>query len=292
MNKSVWTTLRPRPLTSFIALVRIIVFATAALIYTGAAAQAQLGTNPVGTNVTLGPSDSYNGGPSDGYDNYGNVTVDGAEFNQDVGYGLLNEGSDNIESGEFDSSYIGVYDYHAAAIDTISGGNFDSNTYGLLDDSSTDNISGGEFDNNFYGLYTSGTTAPVGVTGGNFNNNTFGLYTIDGSVVTVSTGDFQGNTGVDLVANGGTIDIYGESFGGLAFGDLSSGGSAGSFDWTLSNGTSENLTYYNAGTIDLIYAPPAAAPAPEGSSVAVFAGLALGFGALVLCARRKREATE
>jgi hypothetical protein len=290
MNNSVWKTLRPLQLTWFMSLTRATIFVAAVLVSAGASAQAQLGTNPVGSTVTLGSSDSYDNtsfvGDGDGYDNYGNVTVVGAQFDQNDYYGLQNEegSSATIEAGTFD--YNGYGAYNQGSTESIFGGNFDNNSYGVEDFATTDSISGGDFDNNAYGLSSIASTDSI--SGGTFDNNLVGLA-CGNSSCSISGGDFQGNSLYDLSAYNGTIDIYGESFGGLSFGDLAEG--TGIFGWTLSNGTTEELSYYNGGTIDLIYAP-ATAPAPEASSLTVFVVLVLGFGALVMCARRKRAATD
>jgi hypothetical protein len=114
---------------------------------------------------------------------------------------------------------------------------------------------------------------------------------------TITGGDFEGaypiNSGFDIV-NLGELDIYGTGFSGTGvpisgYGDLPTD-SQGTFTWDLTDGASETLNYANDGTIDLIQAAPATAP--EGSSLAVFACLALGFAMLVLWSRRKRAVTD
>jgi hypothetical protein len=288
MNNSLWRTLRPLQLNSFIALARVTIFTAAVLICAEAAAQAQLGTNPVGTSVTLGPSDNFNGNNTatedrDGYDNYGHVKVAGARY-----------GKVTVDVAEFNHNEADGLDNEPGSSATIEDGTFDYNATGVYDNDSIDSISGGTFDFNFGGLFSESST--VSISGGNFNNNEYGL-SVESSTDSISGGDFSGNVESDLVTDDGTIDIYGESFlgednGVLPSGDLPEG--AGSFYWTPPNEPQdqEYITYYNGGTIDLFYGAPAAAPAPEASSLAVFAGLALGFGALVVCARRKRAVTD
>jgi hypothetical protein len=339
MNSPVREKFNPLQLTSFIFLIRFTIFAVSVVICAGTSVRAQLGTNPFGSTITLGPSDSFNGNTSgDGYVNYGNATVIGAEFSQNTyNIGLYNASGSTakIGDGAFDSNYFGLYNYFSTvsisggnfdnnyydgvvdsgSTDSISGGTFDNNAEGLTEYYSTDSISGGDFDNDGDGLYNYGSTDSISggdfenntnglaskfstdsIAGGTFDNNIYGLYS-ESSTDSIYGGNLQDNSGYDLYTDdGGTINVYGESFGGLPFGDLPEY-STGSLEWTLSNGTTEDLTYYNGGsldpggTIDLIYVP-VTAPAPEACSLAVYAGLALAFGALVMRARRKRSVTD
>jgi hypothetical protein len=269
-------------------------FSLGAILAMSSIANANTGTNPVGQTAVL--NSSYNNNTYEGYVNYGTATVTGGSFDSNGHDGFDNygdSGTATVTGGSFESNGLNGFVNYGQEPTTISNGNFSGNGSAGVENygAGTVTISGGTFYSNGVGVLCENPFSYVTISGGIFTNNGVNLEVQEGNV-SITGGDFEGvnpnYSGYDI-SNGGDLDIYGTGFSGTGVpisgqGDLQD--QYGTFTWDLSDGASETLSYFNDGTIDLIQGAPAAAP--EASSLAVFAGLVLGFAALIVLSARKR----
>ena len=246
------------------------------------------------------------------YDNTGNgfdtvpsgspyTVTSTATFNNDSGVGLfvytgttvtVNGGSFNLSSGG-----SGLDAYQGSLV-TINNGVFDNDYYAGVTADAPMIINGGMFNGNTnFGLST-GNNGDVTINGGTFDNNNSEGLAIGGStsdLITINGGNFTGN-GIDIVAHGAAVNIFGGTFNSIAalspitlYGNFSQYGAlpgfSGSFTGTLQNSpTPQTISYYiNGGQIFLA---PAISAVPEPSALSL---LALGgLGLLPLALRRRR----
>jgi hypothetical protein len=194
------------------------------------------------------------------------------------GFGFTGPGNLTINGGTFNNnSDSGAASFKATSV-TITGGTFEKDLglggFFSNQDSSVD-ISGGTFEQDAAGFDT--TSVNNTVSGGLFENNEDGIEVIDNAnaVVTITAATFSGNSHADLDVSKGTINVYGTAFS-VGFGDLAAGD--GTFSWTDNSGVTQNVTYDNSGTIDLIDSAFVTA-APEPNSLV---GLAVSFGICAL----------
>ena len=229
-------------------------------------ASAQHGTNALGNTVTLSSGQLFNNEqPSslDGFDNYGTVTVNGAQFVHDI------IGLDNIGSG---------------ATATINSGTFQVDTYGVENAGGTLIINGGAFHtNSSAGVFNNGGTTTIN--GGDFRSNTGYSFVNAAGTTNIYGGSFDASTQGDLSITGGTVDVYGTF---TNYGKVTT--SSGTFTGTQ-NGSAVTYSYNITGSGSLYLLPPGGmTPEPSGT-ITLTLGMVFLFGLTLIRQRHLMRQT-
>ena len=149
----------------------------------------------------------------------------------------INGGQFNFNRYVSGSTTTGEGLYVSSSTVTVNAGQFNGNYFAgyLADSGSTVVINGGQFDaNTQYGFWPYRATSVL-VSGGQFNHNQDGLALAFCPAVTITGGQFVGNSTADIVVNTSTVDIYGH-FAGVGTGqNVTLPAGSGSFSGTLQN---------------------------------------------------------